>query len=50
MPQGGLVGWRIDKKNFRRGKTIEISSLDKKPYHTHAGCGIRTHDLLVLHT
>ena len=30
-PQGNLVGWRINKKHFRLGKNIEISSLDKYP-------------------
>ena len=29
-PQGDLVGWRIDLKHFWSGKTIGISSLDKK--------------------
>ena len=31
-PQGNRVGWRINTKYFRLGKTIEISSLDEKPY------------------
>ena len=31
-------------KHFRLGKTIEISSLDKKPYPTLAGYGIRVHN------
>ena len=39
-PQGDLVGWRINTKQFRPEKTIEISALDKKPYSTDAGCGI----------
>ena len=29
-PQGDLVGWRVNTKHFQLGKTIEISSLDKK--------------------
>ena len=47
MPQGDLVGWRTDKKHFQLGKTIKISSLDKKPYPTHAGCLILAHNLRV---
>ena len=35
------------KKHFRSGKTTGTSSLDEKPYPTHAGCGIRIHDLPV---
>ena len=35
-PQGDHVGWRMDNLNFRIGKTIEISSMDKKAYPTHA--------------
>ena len=27
-PQGDLVGWGINTKHIRSGKTIEISSLD----------------------
>ena len=29
-PQGDLVGWSINMKHFRLGKTIEMSSLDKQ--------------------
>ena len=29
-PQGDLVGWRINTTHVWLGKTIEISSLDKK--------------------
>ena len=47
LPQGDLVGWRIDWKHIQSGKTIGISSLDKKTYRTHASCGIQTHDLPV---
>ena len=37
-PQGDLVGWRINVRHFWLGKTIEISSLDKKkPYPTNVG-------------
>ena len=46
-PRGDLVGWRINTKHFRSGKTIGISSLDEKPKPTRACCGIRTHDLPV---
>ena len=46
-PQGDLVGWEMEMKHFRIGKTIEISFLDEKPYPTYAGCRIRTHDLPV---
>ena len=31
MPQGDLVGWRMNTKHFQLGKTIEISSMDKNP-------------------
>ena len=48
-PQCDLVGWRINTKHFCLGKTTEMSCLDKKPYPTHAGCGIQTRDLPVTH-
>ena len=38
--QGDLVGWMINTEHFRLGKTIEISSQDKKTYPTHAVSGI----------
>ena len=44
-PQHDLVGWKIN--NFWLGKTIEISSLDKKPCPIHAGCGIQVYNLPV---
>ena len=34
-------------ETFLVNKTIEISSLDEKPYPTHVGCGIRDHNLPV---
>ena len=30
-PRGDLVGWRINMKHFRSGKTIGTSSLDENP-------------------
>ena len=29
-PRGDLVGWIINMKHFRSGKTVGISSLDEK--------------------
>ena len=47
-PQGDSVGWIINRKQFWLEKTmIEISSLDKKPYPTHASSGIQAHNLPV---
>ena len=49
-PQGDLVGCRINTKHFRLGKTMKttgVSSLHKKPYPTHASCGIQAHNLPV---
>ena len=37
----------MEMKHFQRGKTIEMSFLDEKPYPTYAGCGIQTHNLPV---
>ena len=39
-PQGDLVGWEMEMKHFRIGKTIEMSFLEETPYATYAGCGI----------
>ena len=48
-PQGDLVGRRKNTKYFRLGKTIEISSVGKKSYRTHARYMIRARNLPVTH-